>query len=842
MVSAYGGVHNESRLGEWYGDVDLLRGLSTGGGARKVFESLMAFYPGMQVLLGELTPAARSLNSFFLVREFLGFLPERFNFGSWKVESSGGNHLLRPELLESAYFLHRASKGFQQQFRPQSNSTSVDSSGWQWAADFALHTLEKLARTDCGYASLRDLSPTTTGALGSAGNKKQMKIMNEMPSYFLSETLKYLYLTFDEDNLLHTDEDRDWVFTTEAHPIHHPNPLNQKDKTTKLEDQKQQLIDRLRSRVQGVEAMSSSAWNVLDHEKWTEGSQLLSFMQQIEPVVSQIGKANALRTHPVSNAEHVAEFLQTSRMVEPFLAPEQVYLDFDFFNETQNKMNAAHLTFRKMGNEVSLTRACPNFYMSDFLWIRALNGGGADYADAYRSSAEDAVSASESRFYMLGSVDALALHGSGVHAVQLFDESRYCSVKEQQKHGEKPNSSSQSSTNAEQKGKDRFSMGGDLGDFDVSAFPGGSGFYIQHVESSETLITTLIEDETNAHEVETYVMVYSNRPVYQPKIETNSRLETLLKTEVKESEVAGARERSVVMADLKGHAYICQIEIVVSKTLFMQHDTEKDYADTESTSTETEKVLAKYPCAPALFGPTHMSELVVSGGIVVEASIRTPKIGEEHGCESKKQDSMPMVVQEEGGVSPNSLPHASAAQYAAVDDDPIQDDSDQTCQNKVVQLLQRGICTFQEKSTNQKKSGSADAVIMINSEEDELFVMSGGGMDDPEYLNNQNYPPTVLVTGSDGRGILQVVDSFEHDDASQLFARVSLVRDEIEIVEAGSAFTVTGNKHWPAIRASSEALQVFARGGWGVHAVQRSGDKAKNAALEWQLYLMRYEI
>ena len=41
-----------------------------------------------------------------------------------------------------------------------------------------------------------------------------------MPSYFLSETLKYLYLTFDEDNILHNDEDRDWIFTTEAHPIH----------------------------------------------------------------------------------------------------------------------------------------------------------------------------------------------------------------------------------------------------------------------------------------------------------------------------------------------------------------------------------------------------------------------------------------------------------------------------------------------------------------------------------------------------------------------------------------------------------------------------------------------
>ncbi|KAJ3509850.1 hypothetical protein NMY22_g16160 [Coprinellus aureogranulatus] len=37
-----------------------------------------------------------------------------------------------------------------------------------------------------------------------------------MPSYFLAETLKYLYLLFIEEDLISFD---DWVFNTEAHPL-----------------------------------------------------------------------------------------------------------------------------------------------------------------------------------------------------------------------------------------------------------------------------------------------------------------------------------------------------------------------------------------------------------------------------------------------------------------------------------------------------------------------------------------------------------------------------------------------------------------------------------------------
>ena len=39
---------------------------------------------------------------------------------------------------------------------------------------------------------------------------------DEMPSFFLAETVKYLYLIFDDDNFVNKGE---YVFSTEAHPF-----------------------------------------------------------------------------------------------------------------------------------------------------------------------------------------------------------------------------------------------------------------------------------------------------------------------------------------------------------------------------------------------------------------------------------------------------------------------------------------------------------------------------------------------------------------------------------------------------------------------------------------------
>lgn len=65
--------------------------------------------------------------------------------------------------------------------------------------------LESIANgtwSECGYAVISDLGKRT--------------LDDNMPSFFLSETLKYLYLLFDEYNFIHK---RSYIFSTEAHPF-----------------------------------------------------------------------------------------------------------------------------------------------------------------------------------------------------------------------------------------------------------------------------------------------------------------------------------------------------------------------------------------------------------------------------------------------------------------------------------------------------------------------------------------------------------------------------------------------------------------------------------------------
>eukprot|EP00980_Cylindrotheca_fusiformis_P003096 scaffold720_cov114-Cylindrotheca_fusiformis.AAC.4 len=782
LLSSYGGVHNESRLGDWYADVDLNRGLSTNGLARQVFEALMAFYPGMQTLLGELTPAAHSLNSFFLVREFLGFLPERFDFGSWKVDGGGGTHFLRPELLESAYFLHRATKGLHRQLNVDANDTAAGYSGWQWAADYSLHTLNTLTRSKCGYASVRDLHPSITGAAG-LGAPRKAKLLDDMPSFFLSETLKYLYLTFDDGNIVHADEDHEWVFTTEAHPIHHENLAVKRDRKSRLQSQKEDLIKRLRSRLENDDSATRSTWDGLDAEKWSIDSRLHTFLEQMNSVVSQSSMASTDRSISFK-----------STVTEPILSKEHVHNDLDVFGETQNGLNDAHLMFRRTGNGVSLTKSCPNFYSSELLYVRALNGGGIDYSNAYASSMKDVVGLDESRFILTGSIDALAWQGSGVHISRAHNPTRECPLSNQDRMKQKTESPKPQAE--EQSIVKRFD-GGEMGHFEISAFSGGVGFLIRHVETGRSFTTTLIQDEASLS-METYLMVHSTmdkKNVGGGNSEPHGDLED---------------RDTVVMADLAGNSHVCQVEILQTREHSSSHDDNRLGNDGMDT-----RVLARYPCAPAMFGPAHISNLNHAGDVVVEAPIFPPPLGDEKGCISNT------------GHFLDPFHDLSQCESKRVEG---------ACMQKVAQLVKRGGCTFQEKSLNQI---GADAVIVINSADNEVFVMSGNGdesLEDPDVV--QTYPLTVLVKGSDGKSILDVIEA-NRGDKARLLSRVSLFKEKPQIREDGGIFSVIHNQFWPVVVASPDGIRIFVEGGWGVQAVQTS-QMVGAKDFEWQLYLMKH--
>ena len=106
------------------------------------------------------------------------------------IKPADAHNLLRPETVESLFILHRLT-----------GDNKYREWGWEIFQAFEKHT--KLTE---GYSSISDVrSPQRPG------------IKDKMESFFLGETLKYLYLLFGDDpNLLPLDK---WVFNTEAHPL-----------------------------------------------------------------------------------------------------------------------------------------------------------------------------------------------------------------------------------------------------------------------------------------------------------------------------------------------------------------------------------------------------------------------------------------------------------------------------------------------------------------------------------------------------------------------------------------------------------------------------------------------
>lgn len=141
-----------------------------------LFSSLEAFYPGVLVLIGDLEQALNLINSYNLIWRQYGGLPEFFNIQTNAIHSNREGYPLRPELIESLMYVLRATNG--------------DSAYYQMAVDY-LESIESVSRLSCGFATVKDV--------------KDHKLDNRMESFFLAETLKYLYLIFDKDNFLHND-------------------------------------------------------------------------------------------------------------------------------------------------------------------------------------------------------------------------------------------------------------------------------------------------------------------------------------------------------------------------------------------------------------------------------------------------------------------------------------------------------------------------------------------------------------------------------------------------------------------------------------------------------------
>ncbi|KAK9874993.1 hypothetical protein WA026_005808 [Henosepilachna vigintioctopunctata] len=125
-------------------------------------------------------------------RSFTKLGPEAFRFTEGAearaLKSNEKYYILRPEVVESYFYMYRITK--EPKYRE-----------WAWEAAQAL---EKHCRVNGGFSGLKNVY------------SEEPQQDDVQQSFFLAETLKYLYLIFSDDSLLSLDE---WVFNTEAHPL-----------------------------------------------------------------------------------------------------------------------------------------------------------------------------------------------------------------------------------------------------------------------------------------------------------------------------------------------------------------------------------------------------------------------------------------------------------------------------------------------------------------------------------------------------------------------------------------------------------------------------------------------
>jgi len=170
----------ETPTGFWYAYVDM----NSGKQIATHFGALDAFFPTVLALSGDLNRAKKLQESSYKMWTTFGIEPEEIDYLTMKITYDG--YALRPEIIESAYYLYTYTK---------------DPRYLEMGRTF-LDSLIQHCKTDSGYAALKSVVT------------KEKK--DDMESFFFAETLKYLYLLFAPPETLDLSK---VVFNTEAHPI-----------------------------------------------------------------------------------------------------------------------------------------------------------------------------------------------------------------------------------------------------------------------------------------------------------------------------------------------------------------------------------------------------------------------------------------------------------------------------------------------------------------------------------------------------------------------------------------------------------------------------------------------
>ncbi|CAL1702197.1 unnamed protein product [Somion occarium] len=188
--------------------------IHTGDATYGTLDSLSAFWPGLQVLAGDVENAIKSHLVYWNIWKLFSGLPEVWDLNFKQATST--QYPLRPEFVESTWYLYRATK----------DPFYLD------VGERILHDIEMRAKVECGLTGISDLRINARD--------------DRMESFVLSETLKYLYLLFDEDNPLNHD-DSNAVLTTEGHLL-------------SMDRAHQKPMSTIRRKLRGVEHLQCPAY------------------------------------------------------------------------------------------------------------------------------------------------------------------------------------------------------------------------------------------------------------------------------------------------------------------------------------------------------------------------------------------------------------------------------------------------------------------------------------------------------------------------------------------------------------------------------------------------------
>jgi hypothetical protein len=296
-------------------------------------DSLGAFFPGLQVLGGDLKNSIKLHQIYFKLWNNYGAVPERWNFMPLRSEShfqhlerkyKNGDIIpgfdldltnellvknsvglewypLRPELVESTYHLYKATK---------------DPFYLRIGEDF-LERLREFYIAPCGFS----------GSLDILHDRRQ----NRQESFVLSETIKYLFLLFDVNNDV---QQGNTVFTTEGHPFWYDQKLLQMDPTDKEIFSEMNKWNETADATQGLFSRLLRKDKFVLNKKFTTFKS--SFYKKIENIDPIIYRVRDLFAFDLTKTGDIIENMYGKRM----RIKENYYEDVKFKDVSQLKIYA----------------------------------------------------------------------------------------------------------------------------------------------------------------------------------------------------------------------------------------------------------------------------------------------------------------------------------------------------------------------------------------------------------------------------------------------------------------------------------------------------------------------